>query len=72
MENEKKWSAVISKKLSWSLLGCSSIKKKIPQRRSTENSSKLKGDDCDCPVPCDTISFQPVLSYAVFNRSILH
>lgn len=30
------------------------------------NFHKLKGDDCDCQVPCDMISFQPVLSYAVF------
>ena len=30
------------------------------------NFQKLKGDQCDCPVPCDTISFKPVLSYALF------
>lgn len=30
------------------------------------NFQKLKGNQCDCPVPCDTISFKPVLSYALF------
>lgn len=27
---------------------------------------RLKGRQCDCPVPCEIISFKPVLSYAAF------
>ncbi|KAL9964428.1 hypothetical protein ACROYT_G028070 [Oculina patagonica] len=30
------------------------------------NFQKLKGRKCDCPVPCDIVSFKPVLSYAAF------
>ncbi|XP_078379403.1 acid-sensing ion channel 2-like isoform X2 [Oculina patagonica] len=31
-----------------------------------ENFKVLKDFQCDCPVPCDTTSFKPVLSYAAF------
>ena len=30
------------------------------------NFQAVKETNCDCPVPCDTISFKPILSYAAF------
>ncbi|KAL9964419.1 hypothetical protein ACROYT_G028060 [Oculina patagonica] len=34
--------------------------------REIENFYKLKGDDCDCQIPCETISYKPSLSYGAF------
>jgi len=31
----------------------------------------LKDYQCDCPVPCDSITFTPALSYAAFPSSSL-
>lgn len=31
----------------------------------------LKDYQCDCPVPCDSITFKPALSYAAFPSSSL-
>lgn len=33
------------------------------------NSNVLKNYQCDCPVPCDSITFKPALSYADFPSS---
>ena len=35
-----------------------------------ENFYKIVGDRCKCPVPCEIISFKPVLSYANFPSDI--
>ncbi|KAL9964424.1 hypothetical protein ACROYT_G028066 [Oculina patagonica] len=34
--------------------------------KGKNNVNILKDYQCDCPVPCDTISFKPVLSYSAF------
>jgi len=34
--------------------------------REMENFFKFEGDDCDCQVPCKTISYKPSLSSAAF------
>ncbi|XP_020604891.1 acid-sensing ion channel 1-like [Orbicella faveolata] len=34
--------------------------------REMENFFKFEGDDCDCQVPCETISYKPSLSYGAF------
>ncbi|KAL9964412.1 hypothetical protein ACROYT_G028053 [Oculina patagonica] len=34
--------------------------------REMENFYKLEDDDCDCEVPCETISYKPSLSYGAF------
>ncbi|KAL9964423.1 hypothetical protein ACROYT_G028064 [Oculina patagonica] len=31
-----------------------------------DNFNRMKDYQCDCPVPCDEISFKPVLSYAAY------
>jgi len=36
-----------------------------------DNFYAVKDYHCDCPVPCDSITFKPALSYAVFPSSSL-
>lgn len=35
-----------------------------------ENFYKVAGDRCKCAIPCEIISFKPVLSYASFPSDI--
>lgn len=37
----------------------------------SDNFYMLKDYQCDCPVPCDSITFKPALSYAAFPSSSL-